>query len=155
MTTVSRTPRAEPTCSVARALEVLGERWTFLILREAFSGITRFADFRAALGVAPHVLSDRLAPLAQAGVLEKQPYREPGARVRFSYHLTPAGRELRVVLCALQQWGDEHVPHEAGPTIIRRTVEGNRPVRVAFVDDTGSEVPLDGVALIHTAAYPS
>ena len=144
----------QQTCSIARSLEVLGERWTFLILREVLSGTTRFADFRAALGVAPDVLSDRLGTLVAAGVLEKRPYREPGARVRDSYHLTPAGRELQVVLAALQQWGDEHRPYELGPTVLRRTADG-RPVHVGFIDDTGREVPLDGVAFVRTAAYPS
>ena len=144
----------QQTCSIARSLEVLGERWTFLILREALSGTTRFADFRAALGVAPDILSDRLATLVAAGVLEKQPYREPGARVRDSYHLTPAGHELQVVLAGLQQWGDEHRPYELGPTVLRRTADGS-PVHVAFVDDIGREVPLEDVQFIRTAAYPS
>jgi DNA-binding HxlR family transcriptional regulator len=142
-------------CSIARSLEVLGERWTFLILREALSGTTRFADFRSELGVAPDVLSNRLATLVDAGVMEKQPYREPGARVRDSYHLTPAGRDLQLVLGALQQWGDEHRPHELGPTIVRRTVDGDRPVHVGFIDDTGREVPLEGVAFVRTALYPA
>jgi DNA-binding HxlR family transcriptional regulator len=142
-------------CSIARSLEVLGERWTFLILREAFSGTTRFADFRSELGVAPDVLSNRLATLVDAGVLEKQPYRDPGARVRDSYHLTPAGRDLQVMLGALQQWGDEHRPYELGPTIVRRTVDGDRPVHVGFIDDTGREVPLEGVAFVRTALYPA
>ncbi|MFD1517119.1 helix-turn-helix domain-containing protein [Pseudonocardia yunnanensis] len=142
-------------CSIARSLEVLGERWTFLILREALSGTTRFADFRSELGVAPDVLSNRLATLVDAGVLEKQPYREPGARVRDSYHLTPAGRELQLLLGALQQWGDEHRPYELGPTIVRRTVDGDRPVHVGFIDDTGREVPLENVAFVRTALYPA
>ena len=142
-------------CSIARSLEVLGERWTFLILREALSGTTRFADFRSGLGVAPDVLSNRLATLVDAGVMEKQPYREPGARVRDSYHLTPAGRDLQLVLGALQQWGDEHRPYELGPTIVRRTVDGDRPVHVGFIDDTGREVPLEGVAFVRTALYPA
>jgi DNA-binding HxlR family transcriptional regulator len=143
----------QQTCSIARSLEVLGERWTFLILREALSGTTRFADFRAALGVAPDVLSDRLATLVAAGVLEKRPYREPGTRARDSYHLTPAGRELQVVLGALQQWGDEHRPYEPGPTVVRRTADG-RPVRVGFVDDEGREVSPDEVRFVRTSTYP-
>jgi DNA-binding HxlR family transcriptional regulator len=142
-------------CSIARSLEVLGERWTFLILREAFSGTTRFADFRCELGVAPDVLSNRLATLVDAGVLEKRPYRDPGARVRDSYHLTPAGRDLQVMLAALQQWGDEHRPYELGPTVVRRTMDGDRPVHVGFIDDTGREVPLEGVAFVRTALYPA
>jgi DNA-binding HxlR family transcriptional regulator len=143
----------QQTCSIARSLEVLGERWTFLILREALSGTTRFADFRAVLGVAPDVLSDRLATLVAAGVLEKRPYREPGARARDSYHLTDAGRELKVVLGALQQWGDEHRPYEPGPTVVRRSADG-RPLRVAFVDDDGLAVPVDEVRFERTATYP-
>lgn len=92
--------------------------------------------------------------LVDAGVLEKQPYREPGARVRDSYHLTPAGTELQVMLGALQQWGDDHRPCPPGPTIVRRTADG-RPVHVGFVDDEGREVPRDGVEFIRTATYPS
>ena len=147
-------PTTSP-CSIARALDVLGERWTFLILREAVSGVTRFADFRRVLGIAPDVLADRLGTLIDAGVLTKQPYREAGARVRHEYHLTPAGKELRVVLGALQQWGDAHRPNPDGPTVVRRTVDGGRPVHVAFVDDDGAAVAPDGVAFVRTAAYPS
>jgi DNA-binding HxlR family transcriptional regulator len=143
----------EQTCSIARSLEVLGERWTFLILREAITGKTRFAEFRAALGVAPDVLSDRLTTLVAAGVLEKRPYREPGARTRDRYHLTPAGRELQVVLGALQQWGDAHRPYEPGPTVVRRTA-GGQPLHVAFVDEGGHEVPLDEVRFVRTSTYP-
>ncbi|MEW9528588.1 winged helix-turn-helix transcriptional regulator [Microbispora sp. NPDC049125] len=147
--------QTEQTCSIARTLEVLGERWTFVILREALAGVTRFADFREQLGVAPDVLSDRLATLVAAGVLEKRPYREPGARIRYGYHPTPAGEELRVVLGALQQWGDAHRPLDGGPTVERRAVDDGRLLSVAFVDDTGTAVPLDRVAFVKTAAYPS
>jgi len=150
MTTKTETP-----CSIARALEIVGERWTFLIVREALAGLTRFAEFRDNLKVAPDVLSDRLATLVDAGVMEKQPYREPGSRARFSYHLTPAGMDLRVVLGALQQWGDVHRPREDGPTITRRSAEEDRPVSVAFVDDTGTVVPLERVEFRRTAAYPA
>jgi DNA-binding HxlR family transcriptional regulator len=145
---------SQESCSIARSLEVLGERWTFLILREALTGTTRFADFRSTLGVAPDVLSDRLATLVAAGVLEKRPYREPGARARDSYHLTPAGRELTIVLGALQQWGDEHRPYEPGPTVLRRSADG-RPLRVGFVDGEGREVPLDEVRFQRTSTYPA
>src|ERR1700742_508537 len=102
-------------CSIARSLDILGERWTFLILREAVSGVTRFADFGKTLGVAPDVLTDRLTTLVQAGVMTKEPYQEPGRRQRYEYRLTEAGRELQVILGALQQWGDAHCPNPAGP----------------------------------------
>jgi len=142
--------RANSRCSIARSLTVLGERWTFLILREAFLGTTRFADFRDNLGVAPDVLSDRLATLVDAGVLEKRPYQEPGSRARFSYHLTPAGAELQVVLGALQQWGDAHLPPRNGPSYLRRSADDNRPLHVAFVDDDGRAVPPENVTFVKT-----
>lgn len=143
----------ETPCSIARSLEVLGERWSFLVIREAFAGKTRFADFRAALGVAPDILTNRLNTLVEAGVLERSPYQEEGKRTRHEYHLTRAGVDLRVVLGALQQWGDEHLPYSRGATILRRSADG-RPLHVAFVDEEGHEVPLDEVRFIRTSAYP-
>ncbi|TFV87166.1 helix-turn-helix domain-containing protein [Blastococcus sp. CT_GayMR16] len=145
---------AQSSCSVARSLGVLGERWTILILREALSGTTRFADFRTALGVAADVLSDRLATLVDAGVMVREPYQEPGSRSRFAYHLTDAGRELELVLGSLQQWGDRYLPRPEGPTVERRAVPTDRLVHVAFVDDEGCEVPPAEVAAVRTAAYP-
>jgi DNA-binding HxlR family transcriptional regulator len=140
------------TCSIARSLGVLGERWTFLILREAFLGTTRFAEFRDRLSVAPDVLSDRLATLVEFGVLAREPYQEPGARSRFAYRLTPSGRELHVVLGALQQWGDKYLPHPDGPSMLRRVRDTGRPAHVAFVDEDGQEVALADVAVIPAAA---
>jgi DNA-binding HxlR family transcriptional regulator len=145
----------EPNCSIARSLEVLGERWTFLILREAFSGATRFAQFRDVLGVAPDVLADRLSTLVDYGVLARVPYQEPGARSRFAYELTPAGRELQVVLGSLQQWGDEHLPRPGGPTMARQARDTGRPLHVGFIDDQGHEVGLEDVAFIRTPAHPA
>jgi DNA-binding HxlR family transcriptional regulator len=137
----------DTTCSIARSLGVLGERWTFLILREAFLGSTKFAEFRDRLGVAPDVLSDRLGTLVATGVLEREPYQEPGARARFGYRLTPAGRELQVVLGALQQWGDTHLPRPEGPSMLRRVRGTDRPVHVGFIDDDGWEIPLTDVTV--------
>jgi DNA-binding HxlR family transcriptional regulator len=144
----------ETPCSIARTLEVLGERWTFLVVREALLGMTRFADFRAVLGVAPDILTNRLNTLVEAGVLERRPYQEDGKRTRQEYLVTRAGDELRVVLGALQQWGDVHRPYPLGPTIIRRSTD-DRPLHVAYVDDEGQEVPLDDVRFVRTAAYPT
>jgi DNA-binding HxlR family transcriptional regulator len=145
----------DATCSIERSLGVLGERWTFLILREAFLGATRFAQFRDNLGVAPDVLSDRLITLVAYGVMEREPYQEPGARVRLAYRLTAAGHELQLVLSALQQWGDEHVPRPEGPSMVRRVRGTDRPVRVGYVDERGREVKATDLAMIPTAAYPN
>jgi DNA-binding HxlR family transcriptional regulator len=138
----------EPRCSIARSLQVLGERWTLLIIRDAHAGLTRFADFRDSLGVASDLLTNRLNTLVEAGVMERRPYQEPGARVRHSYHLSPAGEELMTVLASLQQWGDANRPHEAGPSMVRRSRSSGRPVRVAFVDDAGTLVPPEGVDFV-------
>jgi DNA-binding HxlR family transcriptional regulator len=138
-------------CSIERSLGVLGERWTFLVLREAFLGATRFAEFRSRLGVAPDVLSDRLATLVEFGVMAREPYQEPGARSRSAYRLTPAGQELQVVLGALQQWGDEHLPCPDGPSMLRRVRGTARPVHIGFIDDRGREVTQEDMAMIPTA----
>ncbi|GHH32280.1 winged helix-turn-helix transcriptional regulator [Lentzea cavernae] len=142
-------------CAVTRSLGVLGETWTILIIREALTGTTRFADFRDALGLAADVLSRRLNTLVDYGVMSKDAYQEPGSRTRFEYRLTDAGRELEIVVGALQQWGDKHLPYAAGPTIERRAGRTGRPVHVAFIDDLGYEVPHADVETIQTDVYPA
>ncbi|GAB2808884.1 helix-turn-helix domain-containing protein [Actinoallomurus bryophytorum] len=144
-------------CSIARTLEVVGDKWTLLVLREAALGeeVTRFADFRSRLGIATDVLAGRLGALVEAGIMEKRPYQESGSRTRFGYHLTTAGEQLRLILGALQQWGDDNRPPDVGPTVARRSADQDRPVRVAFVDDTDAVVRLADVRFTPTAAYPS
>jgi DNA-binding HxlR family transcriptional regulator len=93
-------------CSLARALEVIGERWTLLIVRDAFYGVQRFNDFQAHLDIPKAVLSDRLAGLVEAGVLERTADPEHGGR--HLYRLTAAGRELWPALHALLSWGDRY-----------------------------------------------
>ena len=143
----------DTSCSIHRSLGVLGERWTFLILREALAGTTRFADFRDVLDVAPNLLTDRLHTLVEYGVMTREPYQEAGARQRFDYHLTDAGRELQVVLGALQQWGDRWLPCPEGPSILRRTRATDSPVHVAFVDAGGHEVPAEDVVAVPTPSF--
>jgi DNA-binding HxlR family transcriptional regulator len=93
-------------CSLARALEVIGERWTLLIVRDAFYGVRRFSDFQAHLDVPKAVLSDRLAGLVEDGILERTP--DPDRAGRHVYELTAAGRELWPVLHSLLVWGGKH-----------------------------------------------
>src|SRR5918999_322465 len=93
-------------CSLARALEVIGERWTLLIVRDAFYGVRRFNDFQAHLDVPKAVLSDRLSGLVDDGILERKP--DPERRGRHIYDLTTAGRDLWPVLHALLVWGGRH-----------------------------------------------
>ena len=105
-------------CSVARALEVLGERWTLLVVRDALLGLRRFEEFQRSLGVARNVLTDRLARLVEAGVLERVPYQEHPPR--HEYRLTPMGRELAVPIIGLMHWGDRHLAGPAGPPRLTR-----------------------------------
>lgn len=135
-------------CSIARSLEVLGLKWSLLIVREAFRGCTRFAEFRAALGIAPDVLTDRLARLVDAGILERRPYREAGEREREEYVLTEAGRALRPVLVAITAWGDEYRPSGFGPAAIYTDRETGSPLRLAFLDADGVEHDLDEVIAV-------
>ncbi|HEY1485992.1 MAG TPA: helix-turn-helix domain-containing protein [Micromonosporaceae bacterium] len=144
--------RVDPSCSIARSLSVIGQPWTMLILREAFFDVTRFVDFRARLGIAPDVLTDRLNTLVEAGVMRREPYRERGERTRDAYLLTPAGRELHTVLLALQQWGDEHVPHPASPSMLRRSRIDGRPVHVGYVDDAGRVLDDADVEVVRSTA---
>jgi DNA-binding HxlR family transcriptional regulator len=138
----------EPACSVERSLQVLGERWSFLVLREIFAGRHRFAEMQASLGIASNLLSARLKSLVAADVLCTRTYQEPGSRPRQSYHLTDSGRELRVVLLALQQWGDRHRARPSGPSVLRRTRGDGRCVHVGFVDDDGQAVSQNELLMV-------
>jgi DNA-binding HxlR family transcriptional regulator len=123
-------------CSVARALELVGERWTLLVVRDAFLGRRRFEEFQESLGIARNVLADRLAKLVEHGIFERVPYQERPER--FEYRLTDRGRDLRLTLAALMQWGDEYLS-PTPPRRLRRRSDGT-PVRVALVDADGVPV---------------
>ena len=103
----------EQTCSIARSLEVIGERWTLLVLRDAFLGVRRFEDYQRSLGIARNVLAARLGRLVDEGVLERVAYQQRPER--FEYRLTEKGLGLWPVLIGLLRWGDEHYPEAAGP----------------------------------------
>ena len=135
----------DPSCSIERSLQVLGERWSLLILRQIFAGQHRFAEIQAALGVAPNLLSTRLKTLVEAGVLRTRTYQDAGTRHRQSYHLTDAGRDLLPILGALQQWGDQYRPRPSGPSALRRSRSTGEALHVAFVTEDGREVSLSDV----------
>ena len=106
---------ASQNCSIARALEVVGERWTLLIMRDAFLGVTRFDRFARKLGIGESTLTRRLATLCNAGVMEKRPY-QPN---RYDYVLTDRGRALFPVIHGLMSWGDENFS-PGGPPVLTR-----------------------------------
>jgi DNA-binding HxlR family transcriptional regulator len=100
-------------CSVAQCLEVVGEWWTLLIVRDAFLGVTRFDEFQQRLGISRNVLNQRLGRLVEDGVLAKVPYSEHPPR--FDYRLTERGRDLWPVIDAMRQWGDKHAAPDGPP----------------------------------------
>jgi DNA-binding HxlR family transcriptional regulator len=116
-------------CSIARALEIVGERWTLLIVRDAFLGRSRFEEFQQSLGIARNVLADRLGRLVEEGILERVRYCERPER--FEYRLTKKGRDLNIALAGLRQWGDAYLSDKP-PTLVRRRADG-KPVVAALV----------------------
>jgi DNA-binding HxlR family transcriptional regulator len=122
-------------CSIARALEVVGERWTLLIIRDAFLGLRRFDQFQESLGIARNVLTDRLARLVEAGILDRVRYSERPQR--YEYRLTPKGRDLTIALAGLRQWGDKYLSEQPPRITVRKS--DKRPVIAAYVPK-GTEV---------------
>jgi len=102
-------------CSIARSLEIVGEWWTPLILRDVFRGMRRFEEMQTSLGIARNVLSVRLSRLVDAGVLERRQYQDHPPR--YEYRLTDMGRDFYQVLLALKQWGDTWLTEEEGPPV--------------------------------------
>jgi DNA-binding HxlR family transcriptional regulator len=129
-------------CSIARALEIVGERWTLLIVRDAFRGRRRFEEFQENLGIARNVLTDRLNRLVDEGILERVPYTER----RFEYLLTEKGRDLNVALAGLRQWGDKYVSGKA-PTVLRRKSD-RKPVIAALVPKGTDALRADEVEVV-------
>jgi DNA-binding HxlR family transcriptional regulator len=116
-------------CSIARALEVVGERWTLLIIRDVLLGMHRFDELQESLGIARNVLTDRLNRLVDEGVLKRVLYSERPER--YEYHLTKKGLDLNSALTALRQWGDEYLS-EKPPRLQLRKVD-KKPVVAAIV----------------------
>jgi DNA-binding HxlR family transcriptional regulator len=108
-------------CSMAKALDVVSSKSALLILREAFYGTARFDDFAERAGISEPVAAARLRELVTAGLLAREPYREPGQRTRMAYRLTDKGAELLPVLVALMQWGDRWLQPDGAPVLLRHT----------------------------------
>jgi DNA-binding HxlR family transcriptional regulator len=108
------------TCSIARTLEIVGERWAILVLREAMLGNGRFEGILEATGAPRAILTQRLKALVEQGIIERYSYQLPGQRARWEYKPTAAGRDLQPVLTALMDWGDRHLAGTAGPPAITR-----------------------------------
>ena len=126
-------------CSVAGTLAVVGEKWSLLVLREAFLGIRRFADFQRNLGAPKAVLTDRLATLVEQGILRRVPYQAEGERQRHEYRLTAKGIDLYPTLVALMRWGDKYLADDVPPLALEHRDCGS-PVHLALMCEDGHEL---------------
>jgi DNA-binding HxlR family transcriptional regulator len=124
-------------CAIGAAVDIIGERPTFLVLREAFNGVRRFDDMRRRTGMPRQVLSDRLARLVHEDLLRKVPYQDAGQRTRHEYRLTGKGLDLYPVLVALMAWGDRHALGSAGPQVMLRHRDCGAPVRLQLACEAG------------------
>ena len=145
-------PVAAESCSLIRALEVVGERWTMLLLRQALYGVRRFDDMQSQLGASRKVLAERLTRMVDDGLLVRAPYRDGVQRTRYEYKLTEKGEGLATALIALMQWGDRHLPHPDGrPLRVLDRCTGQE-VRAALVREDGQHV--EGLAHLSTQRWP-
>jgi DNA-binding HxlR family transcriptional regulator len=119
-------------CSVKRALDIVGEKWTLLVLREAFYGARRFEQFQAHVGCARNILAERLTTLVDAGVMRRVPYRDHGQRERNEYRLTEKGFDLMPSVVALMQWGDRWEADPDGPPVTIAHRDCGRPVELVL-----------------------
>ena len=122
----SNLPSDSRTCSVARALDILGDRWIFLILREAFFGVRYYDQFLSNLGIATNMLSDRLKRLVENNIMEKQ--KDSTDSRRMKYRLTDKGRDLYPVTLAFMQWGDRWLADENGPPLLLHHTPCDHPL---------------------------
>jgi DNA-binding HxlR family transcriptional regulator len=130
---------ADEPCSILRPLALLGDRWTLVVLRQAFAGLRRFEDFHASLGVSRAVLAERLSRLVDAGVLERRAYRD-AQRTRHEYRLTPKGIDLYPVLMALRAWGDKYLAPDGEFVVYRHRDCGGRVQVHLTCDECGADV---------------
>jgi DNA-binding HxlR family transcriptional regulator len=126
-------------CTIGRTLDLVGERWTFLVLREIFLGIRRFDDIRQRTAIPRQALTDRLAALVGRGLLRRVPYREPGARERHEYRLTEQGFDLYPILLALLHWGDRYLADPAGPALVAVHRDCGEPIELVLRCAAGHE----------------
>jgi DNA-binding HxlR family transcriptional regulator len=127
-------------CSIARAMAVLGERWTLVVLREITLGVRRFVEIRERTGMPRQVLTDRLNLLVDGGILRRVPYQEEGARQRDEYRLTAKGFDLFPLLVAVREWGDRYLADPEGPSVITFHRDCAAPVHAVLRCEAGHEV---------------
>lgn len=127
-------------CTVGRTMAILGERSTFMVLRDVCNGIRRFDDMRRHSGIPRQVLSNRLSLLVEHGILHRVPYRDPGERERHEYRLTPKGFDLYPVLVAIAAWGDRYLADPEGPPVEFAHRDCRAVARVEVVCEAGHRI---------------
>lgn len=150
---MKRTSFADMACPVAQSLEQIGEWWTLLILRDAFKGVRRFADFQSRLGIARNVLADRLRGLVANGVLERKPGKDDAREVE--YRLTPKGKDLLPVMIALAQWGERWIYDDEAPVRFVERETGIPIQRLAARTPDGRELGIREIAVEPVANLPA
>jgi DNA-binding HxlR family transcriptional regulator len=139
-------------CSVAQCLEVIGEWWSMLVVRDAFMGVTRFEDFQRRLGISRNILQQRLTRLVDEGVLARVPYSEHPPR--HEYRLTDKGRDLWPVLTAMRQWGDHHAAPTGPPVEVVHSACGARTDLALVCASCGERVGPRDVRAVAGAGRP-
>jgi len=142
-----RTDFSRMRCPVARTMEVMGERWVILLMREAFYGVTRFDGFQRALGIAPNILSARLRKLVQYGIFARVP--TSAHRGRYDYRLTDKGRDFFPAYVALKCWGDRWMAGPKGPLVLfREKHTGIALPPPSLVSSTGRRIEPEDVDVV-------
>ena len=143
---VARKSLEQDYCPSARALDVIGDWWSLLIVRDAFDGLTRFSEFQKSLGIAKNILTERLRRLIASGILEAAPASEGGTRMQ--YRLTGKGKDLFPVIVALRQFGERHLflPEEPHSRLLERAT--GQPVRLEVRAQSGEPVGPDETVIL-------
>ncbi|MBL3668344.1 helix-turn-helix transcriptional regulator [Streptomyces sp. M2CJ-2] len=144
-------------CTVQRTLDLVGEKWSLLLVRDAMNGVRRFDDFRRHVGLSESVLTDRLRKLVAAGIMRTVPYSEPGSRTRHEYRLTRKGWDLWPAMMALKQWGDRYTADPEGPPLEVAHRECGRPVEAVVVCTAGhgALIPPEALTRPGPSAHPA
>ncbi|WP_316225913.1 helix-turn-helix domain-containing protein [Bradyrhizobium sp. SZCCHNS3052] len=138
---------ANKECSMARAMEVVGDRWSILILREAYYGVKRFDEFEHYIGIAPNILSNRLKKFVDAGVMTRVPLPEHSGR--YEYVLTEKGRAFFPAYLALKRWGDDWLAEPEGPQVVFRDRVAGRPIEFPVLrTSSGKPLRLEDVEVV-------
>jgi DNA-binding HxlR family transcriptional regulator len=140
---------SEQDCSIAATVAFVGDKWSLLILRDAFRGVHRFADLRDDLGIAKNILADRLDKLVEAGILDRVPYQE--RPLRHEYRLTAKGRDLSPALVALMRWGDRWAAVGEPPTVLVHDACGTEVEQLLRCPDCDVEVTPTHIRSRHSA----